>query len=361
MSRAEGRAFDERAPVPSWIVPALWPVSWVYGGAVAFRNLAYDRGWLASRRIEAPVVSVGNLALGGTGKTPTVIGIAKRLLARGIRPGIASRGYGRLSRGLRLVTDGTVPPLGPDEAGEEPVLMARQLPGVPIAVAERRIDAAREAVRLGAEIVLLDDGFQHRSLARDLDIVLVEGGTDTARERLFPAGRLREPVSALSRADVLMVRRKSADPEESARVRERFPRLVLSSAEFRPAHISGPAGEAFPLDALRGVRVVALSAIGNPSAFLATLGELGADVAAEIRHRDHHRYTARDFDDALRTREREKASFVVTTEKDAIRLGPLMDAKTPVRVVGISWFPGAGWEAVEERIVSLAGMGKARA
>ncbi len=361
MSRAEGRAFDERAPVPSWLVPALWPVSWIYGAVVALRNLAYDRGWLAGERIEAPVVSVGNLTLGGTGKTPTVIGIATRLLARGIRPGIASRGYGRTSRGLRLVTDGTNAPLGSDEAGEEPVLMARHLPGVPIAVAERRIDAAREAVRRGAEIVLLDDGFQHRSLARDLDIVLAAGGSDMVRERLFPAGRLREPVSALSRADVLIVTRKSAVPGERASASGRFPRLVRLSAEFRPAQISGPAGEAFPLDALRGVRVVALSAIGNPSAFLATLGELGAEVTAEIRHPDHHRYTARDLDEALRARERERASFVVTTEKDAVRLGSFTDAETPVRVVGISWFPGPGWEAVEERIISLVGTGKGRA
>lgn len=361
MSRPEGRAFADRAPVPSWAVPALVPVSWLYGGAMSLRNLAYDRGWLAAQQIETPVVSVGNLALGGTGKTPAVIGISKRLLARGIRPGIASRGYGRLSRGLRLVTDGTSPPLGPDEAGEEPVLMARQLNGVPIAVAERRIDAAREAVRQGAEIVLLDDGFQHRSLARDLDIVLVDGGSGPARERLFPAGRLREPVSALSRADVLMMTRKSVVPEESASVGGGFPRLARFSAEFRPAHIAGPAGEAFPLDALRGVRVVALSAIGNPSAFLVTLGELGADVTAEIRHRDHHRYSARDLDDALRACDRERASFVVTTEKDAVRLGAFTDAKTPVRVVGISWFPGSGWEAVEETIVSLVRTGKGRA
>lgn len=354
MSRPEGSL------APSWAVPVLVPVSWLYSGAVALRNLAYDRGWLTAQRIAAPVVSVGNLTLGGTGKTPTVIGIAQRLLAHGIRPGIASRGYGRMSRGLLLVTDGSSRPPDADEAGEEPVLMARHLPGVPIAVAERRIDAALESVRRGAEIVLLDDGFQHRALARDLDIVLVDDSSDTARERLFPAGRLREPVSALSRADVLIVTRKRSGLGEGAPVMGAFPRLVRLPAEFRPALISGPAGKTYSLDALRGARVVAVSAIGNPSAFLTTLGELGADVTAEIRHPDHHRYTARDFEEALRACEREEASFVVTTEKDAVRLEKFMDALTPIRVVGISWIPGPGWDDVEEKIVSLVRMGKGR-
>ena len=175
------------------------PLSSMYGGAIAARNAAYDRGWLRSRGLQGPVISVGNVSAGGSGKTPFVILLGELLQARGIRFDVLSRGYGRTTRGLLLVDPGGLP----RDFGDEPLLMARRLQ-VPVVVGEDRYEAGRFAEsRFGAQVHLLDDGFQHRGLARDFDLVLVT--PEDARDRLLPAGRLREPLKSLRRADAVVL------------------------------------------------------------------------------------------------------------------------------------------------------------
>jgi tetraacyldisaccharide 4'-kinase len=283
----------------------------MYGGAIAARNAAYDRGWLRSRGLQGPVISVGNVSAGGSGKTPFVILLGELLQARGIRFDVLSRGYGRTTRGLLLVDPGGLP----RDFGDEPLLMARRLQ-VPVVVGEDRYEAGRFAEsRFGAQVHLLDDGFQHRGLARDFDLVLVT--PEDARDRLLPAGRLREPLKSLRRADA----------------------VVLAS---------GASAEAFPLAGKnvwrvrRGIfpegtpsRPVVFCGIARPQNFLLQLRAAGVDPVAEAIFRDHHSYSEKDIHDLLELRRRSEAGGFVTTEKDAVNLGGYLTALEPLAVVPV--------------------------
>jgi tetraacyldisaccharide 4'-kinase len=257
------------------------------------------------------VVSVGNLSVGGSGKTPFVLLLGELLKARGVKFDILSRGYGRITRGVALVDAGG----SSREFGDEPLLMARRL-GVAVVVGEDRYQAGLFAEKkFGAQMHLLDDGFQHRTLARDFDIVLIT--PDDARDHLLPAGRLREPLRSLGRADA----------------------VVLTS---------GASPEPFPLDGKlvwrvrRGIlpkdvpeRPVAFCGIARPQNFLMQLRTAGIEPVAEALYRDHHAYSEQDVRDLLNLRQRSEAGGFVTTEKDAINLGGFLSALEPTAVVPV--------------------------
>jgi len=287
------------------------PLSAIYGGVVGGRNALYDRGVLHARSLRGPVISVGNLSAGGSGKTPFVILLGELLQARSIRFDVLSRGYGRKSRGVPLVEPGELA----ERFGDEPLLIARRV-RVPVIVGEDRYEAGKFAEqRFGPQMHLLDDGFQHRALARDFNIVLVT--PEDARDRLLPAGRLREPLRALQRADA----------------------VVLAS---------GAAPEAFPLKGRtvwkvrRGIvpqnipeRPVVFCGIARPKNFILQLRAAGIDPVAEAFFRDHHTYVEKDVHDLLQLRERSQAGGFVTTEKDAVNLGGYLDALAPLAVVPV--------------------------
>jgi tetraacyldisaccharide 4'-kinase len=283
----------------------------IFGIGVQLRNSFYDRGVLRSRRLTGPVVSVGNLSVGGSGKTPFVLLLGELLQARGMKFDILSRGYGRKTKGAMLVD-----PAGTShDFGDEPLLIARRL-GVPVIVGEDRFEAGRFAEKsFGPQLHLLDDGFQHRSLARDFDIVLVT--PEDTRDGLLPGGRLREPARNLSRADA----------------------IVLTS---------GASGDSFPLDgrlvwrARRGIlpkdvptRPVVFCGIARPKNFLAQLRTAGIEPVAEAFYRDHHAYTEGDIQELLKLRQQSEARGFVTTEKDAINLGGFLAALEPLAVVPV--------------------------
>ncbi len=238
------------------------PVAGVYGAVVAARNRSYDHGWLRSRSLSGAVISVGNVSAGGSGKTPFVILLGGLLKARGIRFDVLSRGYGRKTHGVLLVDPGGLP----GDFGDEPLLIARRLQ-VPVVVGEDRYEAGRFAEsRFGAQVHLLDDGFQHRGLARAFDIVLVT--LEDARDRLLPAGRLREPLRSLQRADaVVLTGGASAEP---------FP--LQGKIVWRVRR--GIVAEKLPS------RPVIFSGIARPQNFLLQLRTAGVDPAAEAFFRD---------------------------------------------------------------------------
>jgi len=289
------------------------PLAGIYGGVVATRNALYDRGWLRSRRLQGPVISVGNLSTGGSGKTPFVILLGELLQARGIKFDVLSRGYGRATQGVRLVDPGGLA----QDFGDEPLLIARRLP-VQVVVGEDRFEAGRFAEpQFGAQMHLLDDGFQHRALARDFDIVLIT--PDDARDRLLPAGRLREPLSSLQRADAVVLT-SGATPESFPvkdkqiwRVRRG---IVTQSSEIPP-------------------RPVAFCGIARPQNFLLQLRAAGIDCVAEAFFRDHHAYTQKDVQDLLELKRRSQAGGFVTTEKDAVNLGGYLSALQPLAVIPV--------------------------
>jgi tetraacyldisaccharide 4'-kinase len=289
----------------------LNPLSNIYGAIVTARNALYERGFLRVRRLQGGVVSVGNLSAGGSGKTPFVMLLGELLKAREVKFDVLSRGYGRRSRGVRLVD-----PAGlPQEFGDEPLLIARKLQ-VPVVVGEDRYAAGIYAeTRFGEQLHLLDDGFQHRALARQFDIVLITA--QDASDRLLPAGRLREPLRSLARADA----------------------VVLTS---------GAAAESFPLEGKlvwrlrRGIkpqnvppRPVVFCGIARPKNFLLHLRAANIEPVAEAFYRDHHAYEEKDIRELLELKQRSGAGGFVTTEKDAVNLGHYLTALEPLSVVPV--------------------------
>ena len=298
------------------------PLTGLYGAATALRNTLFDRGVLSSRRLERPVVSVGNLSLGGSGKTPFVIALGELLKARGIRFDVLSRGYGRKTRGVLVVeTDGNAA-----DFGDEPLLIARRL-GVPVIVGESRYAAGRVAERkFQPQLHILDDGFQHRSLVRDFDIVLMtERDFD---DRLLPSGRLREPLSSLRRADAIVLPRDFFVHDLSA------PNSAIKTFALRGKLIWQMTREIVMPAAL--VVPIVFCGIARPQQFFAQVRAAGITPAAEIEFRDHHAYDRSDIERLLAMRGNLGAGGFLTTEKDAVNLGSLQSDLKPFAAAALS-------------------------
>lgn len=287
-------------------------LSGVYGAVVGARNSLYDNDFFRARKLSWPVISVGNISAGGSGKTPFVIMLGKLLEERQWWFDVLSRGYRRTTRGVLSVTaDGS-----PEEFGDEPLLIARNL-RCPVIVGEDRYAAGLRAEQdhgcaQSNTVHLLDDGFQHRSLHRDFDVVLLN--REDLDDRLLPIGRLREPLNSLGRADVVVV-----DPE--------FPVERLPNGNFQVWRVNRSA-EVPALDA----PVIAFCGLARPQRFFSELRKAGLDVREEIAFRDHHRYSVNDVERLVQIKQRIKDSSLVTTEKDSINLGPHLASLKPVVV-----------------------------
>ena len=326
--------------------PLLLPLNPLYRGAVALRTAAYRRGWFSTERLEVPVISVGNLTFGGTGKTPTVIALVRDLIALGRRPAILTRGYKRRDD-RQIVVVGPELRHTADAVGDEPLEMARRLPGVPVIVDADRVRGGREAIRRGADVVLLDDGFQHLRLERDLDLVVVDAGDPWGGGRLPPMGRLREPVDALGRADAVLVTKvpsewRSLVAEIEKDISAANPDLPVLVARVEPNRVLVPGDGWCDAGCLTDTRVFAVAGIGRPQGFSDTLVEAGAQVIGHEWLPDHHDYTAEDLARVVAAAKNLDA-VLVTTGKDAVKLPP--DA--PAWVIETELRPLEGhWQAL---------------
>lgn len=294
---------------------ALLPLSWVFGLAVGLRNLAYDAGVARSGRASAAVVSVGNLTVGGTGKTPLALWLARALAASGAKVALVLRGHGGRGGGVTVVSHGGHPHASVEEAGDEAVMLAKCFAGA-VLTARRRIEAVREAERMGCTAVVLDDGFQHRSLARDFDLVVVDG----THGSMLPAGPFRERPSALGRADAIVLSAKrngAADlpaellPPGKPVFRARFAPVALVESD-------GGVWHERPLGTLSGARVAVAAGIARPAPFYAALRDWEVEIVEVFEYPDHHRYTPHDWQ-AINRRAHE-VEAIVTTEKDLVKL-----------------------------------------
>jgi tetraacyldisaccharide 4'-kinase len=307
----------------------LLPLAPLYHGVVAARATAYRRGWMQRARLDLPVISLGNLTFGGTGKTPTVIGLARDLVRLGRRPAVLTRGYKRLSDEQVVVT-GPDPRQTATEVGDEPLEIARRLPGVPVVVDADRARGGMEARRLGADVVLLDDGFQHLQLERDLDLVLVDAGDPWGGGRLPPLGRLRERLTALERADAVLITKVPADwrpiVAEIEDVLDRVaPRLHVFVSRLRLSRVRVPGEGWLGPETLVGRRVYAFAALGRPDGFAVSLEEVGAEVRGSRWFPDHHAYSDRELTEISQSAAAASA-VPVTTAKDAVKLPSESDA-----------------------------------
>ncbi len=305
-------------------------LSSLYGAAVRGRNALYDRGTLPAQRLAKPVVSIGNISVGGAGKTPFVVTLGKLLQQRGVKFDVLSRGYGRDTKGVRIVD----PQGSARDFGDEPLLIARRLK-VPVVVGESRAQAGALAEqKFESDLHLLDDGFQHRELARDFDIVLVT--PDDARDCVLPEGRLREPLSAIRRADAVVLM-SGAKPED-------FP--VEGKMVWKARRGISPAG--LPQ------KCVAFCGIARPNNFLLQLKLAGCEPSAAAAFRDHYQYKDVDIQDLLELRRQSDAEVFVTTEKDAINLGARLEQLQPIVIAQVIMQLSEGVAAVDAMLRAIA-------
>ncbi len=280
----------------------LTPLVPLYAAALSAKNTAYDRGWIKPKHLAWPVISVGNLSVGGAGKTPVVIRLAQLLTEQGHNIDVLSRGYGRSSQNIeRVDPDGCA-----TRYGDEPILIARSV-NLPVYVGSNRYAAGllSEREHAGSGIHLLDDGFQHRRLARDVDIVVLH--SSDFNERLLPAGRLREPLGALNRASVLILREEDRHLETELRRRNLTAPIWIQQRRLAIPQLK---------------RAVAFCAIARPEEFFSALRGHSGDIAATSAFRDHHTYTDADLDQLLDLRDQHCSEVFITTEKDWVRLTP---------------------------------------
>jgi tetraacyldisaccharide 4'-kinase len=309
--------------------------SLMYIVGVQLRLLFYRWGLLRKQVLQARVISIGNITLGGAGKTPVAGYLASRLREKGHRVGILSRGYKRESKGVNIITNGHTPCLDWSQAGDEPYLLARRLSGVPVVVGKNRANAGQKAIdTFGTDALLLDDGFQHLQLHRDIDILVIDASNPFGNNRVFPAGTLREPKGNVKRADLLWLTRvdQAVDPSDLIHtLRKIHPEAGLVESIYHPLGLRNHAsGSTVDLSILKGSRVVPFCGIANPLSFEKTITDLGAEVVQRFTFPDHHPFTVSDIQTIQKRASERAASFTITTEKDGVRIPPEIESPMPI-------------------------------
>jgi len=366
-------AVDSGAPTPAdhlWRA-LLWAAAVGYRLGVTARGWTFDARLRRARRLPVPVISIGNLTVGGTGKTPATVAVVHRLRAQGLAVGVLLRGYGRDGGGVGIAADPAGHQAPWQRVGDEAVLLADRLPRVPVVVGADRFRAGQEALRrFPLDVLVLDDGFQHRQLHRDLDLVMVDATDPLGGGHLLPRGRLREPASALHRASALLLSRsdQAKDPGEVRRMLLRaapgIPQILTCHRPGRLTDLEGPGIHAPGL--VRGRRVLAVSGIARPAAFHDTLAALGATLAGRMPFPDHHPYRRSDLEAIFRAADAARAEWIVTTEKDAVRLREVAAARPeryPILVLGVELEVTEGEEILDgllRRCVRGSGAARSR-
>lgn len=335
---------EQKGAIATVFRGGLTVLAWAYGAVIRLRNARYDRGGKAVRRVTVPVVSIGNLTTGGTGKTPMVIWVLQELIGLGRRPGVLMRGYKarvnaccRATEAFRQAVEGCEN----DEARE----IRRRCPQAKLIVNPDRLAGAHAAIDQGCDVLVMDDGFQHRRLGRDLDVVLIDATVPFGHEAMLPRGMLREPATSLRRAHLLVITRSDQiSPESLANLRRRIatlaPDVPVLSAAHRPVELCDPAGRPdaqMPVSSVAGRHAWVFAGLGNPAAFIATVERMGFVVVGRQFWPDHHTWTDDELDTMARQAAAAKADMVLTTEKDAVRLPPDRPAwPAPLRVVRVA-------------------------
>lgn len=338
----------------------LWSFSKLYHGVIGWNSIRRKRG------LACPVVSVGNIVLGGTGKTPAVEMLARMFTTMGCRAAILSRGYGRKAGkdtiGVGVVSDGERVLLGSEEGGDEPRLLAGNLPGVAVLVGKNRLFTGNYAIKnFGVDIIILDDGFQYLTLRRELDIVIIDSSCPFGNGYLCPRGTLREPKSSLKRAHLLVLTHMD-EAVDLKNLREELLRIttapVIESVHSPVSLQNIVTGRSFEMESLRGRNIFAFSSIGNHRSFERTLAVLGANVLDTFRFLDHHRYTFHEIERILNLAHDAGVKTIVTTQKDAVRLEKIISTHLDMSQINllaliIELKITKGMEVLENMVISI--------
>ncbi len=337
---------EKRGLVANLQRAGLAVLSWPYGLVVRTRNRLYAHGWLRSQRLDVPVVGVGNLTVGGTGKTPCVEYVARWYRQHDVRVAILSRGYG--------ATEGS---------NDEALLLEENLPDVPHLQGSDRVALGRTAIEeLESELLILDDGFQHRRLARNLDIVLIDATCPWGYGHVLPRGLLREPVSGLKRAGLVLVTRcDQVGPDVVRQIRERIatisPGLAVAQAVHQPVELVNSQRDTAPLATLHGKPVAAFCGLGNPAAFRKTLEGLGADIREFRTFPDHHAFNRDDIEELRRwSRQQVPDCLVITTQKDLVKIRLHQLGERPLWALRIRLHVSAGEDVLDRKLAEVAGL-----
>jgi tetraacyldisaccharide 4'-kinase len=317
----------------------LYLLSLLYGWAVRLRTHVYRVGLCSVRRLPCPVISVGNITVGGTGKTPLVMALVQGLTKHGIPVAVLTRGYRSRGSSGSLVSDGEKVLLSPEESGDEPTLMAKTLKGVPVLIGKDRFRNGQHALqRFGVRGFVLDDGFQHIELYRDLDILLIDASLGFGDHHLLPRGILREPLDHLRRAHIFILT-KVESPETckpiEALLRQVHASPIIFHSHYEPLGLWGPQGEWSDVQTLKGKKILALSAVANPRSFASLLRRSGAEVVTEEAYPDHHSYTSQDV--VSITQKAKGTEWIVTTEKDMVKLEDFNFSRIPIRALRVEF------------------------
>lgn len=357
---------QRRGFVPAVQRAGLSALSVFYGLGVRARNRAFDLGWKKTHRADVPVISIGNITTGGTGKTPLVAYLANWFQHRGVNVALLSRGYRSLDDGA----SGGRQPAGHDDqshpgahtpgspGNDEKRVLDQLCPGVPHLQNPDRVGSAKRAVNeFGAELLILDDGFQHRRIRRDLDVVLVDALNPFGYGRLLPRGLLREPLSELSRADlIVLTRADQCTADEKMRilntVRGIVPEVPMVEVAFHPGGVLNATDESDTLDALKGKPLVAFCGIGNPESFRRTLA--GCDVREFRVFPDHHHYSTADVEQIADDARKHGATAIVATLKDLVKIEQPAIGTFPFWAVNITATILSGNEILQDRLARLA-------
>lgn len=308
----------------------LYVFSLLYCLIITVRNRLYDYGILRQIKLPRPVISVGNITVGGTGKTPCVIWLAQMLKKLGFKPAVISRGYGgKKSQPVNIVSDGVNVLLTAAEAGDEPYLMARILKDIPVITGPQRILTARKAIdHFGADVIICDDAFQHRQIFRDINILLLDSQKPLGNGYLLPRGELREPVSEIQRADAAVLTRSSKPMEINTGLRKILAdkKIPVFTSSHEPVNlIAGDYSMELPLSHMKGKKACAFAGIAKPASFRRILETAGLQITAFDIFPDHHVYTQKELENIYNSFLNTGADFLITTEKDGMRLQGFSD------------------------------------
>ena len=300
----------------------FYPLSLLYYISINIRGFLYKIHILKTKSLPCKVISIGNITVGGSGKTPTVQYLSKLLQSKGKKVGIISRGYGRKSKNTTIVTDGKIKPKTWKNFGDEPYMLAKNLDGIPIIVGESRYEAGIKMItEFNPDIIILDDGFQHLSLYRDLDIVLINSKDTEKSHRLIPLGLLREPLSNLSRADLVILTKTNI--HKTSRYQEKIKKKIKCPIINNKIEIDNilldTKGEPHPLKIIKKKNVYIYSALGDHKGFKNTMKKTGAIIVGHDKYPDHYVYTKNDLKNIEKNAKEKNASFIITTEKDILK------------------------------------------
>lgn len=303
----------------------LYTVSFIYRLIISLRNRLYDQKFFQEIKLPCPVISVGNITVGGTGKTPCVIWLARMLQEQGFKPAILSRGYGGKSKKpVNIISNGKKILASSSEAGDEPYLIARSLKKIPVITGPKRVLTGRAAIaEFGANVLICDDAFQHRQIFRDINLVLLDSRKPLGNDHLLPRGELREPVSALKRADAFIMTRtgEAQKPNLNLDKLSGLPEIPVFRSSHRPVDVvSGDYSRRLSLAGLNGKKVYAFAGIARPESFKKTIEMAGAQILSFDSFSDHHCYAASELENIRHNFLKTNADFLITTEKDGMRL-----------------------------------------